>query len=366
MSHTIQSSADEGQSCFEPMPVYQLHPLEDPRWAQFIEKHPDSSVFHTVGWLKALYDTYDYEPIVYTTSPPESELTNGIVLCKVRSWLTGSRAISLPFSDHCQPLLDNSDVLSVLIDHIKESAGREHWKYFELRPLLAKKLDEAQEYVVKSEEFSFHKIDLRSELDELFNNFHKSSIRQSIRRAEREGLTCEEGRSEALLTKFYRLQLLTRRRHQIPPQPLRWFWNLADCFGEDLAIRVASKGGQPIASIITLTYKKSLVYKYGCSDEKFHNLGGMPLLFWRAIQDGKRLGATEFDLGRSDLDNPGLATFKEHLGAARSDLLYFRVGQRLSSPPNPDWKMRIARATFAHLPDPLMRVAGNLLYRHVG
>ena len=73
-----------------------------------VERHPKASVFHTPAWLQALRWTYGDEPVVFTTSPPTAELTNGVVFCRVKSWLTGRRLISLPFSDHCEPLCDSS------------------------------------------------------------------------------------------------------------------------------------------------------------------------------------------------------------------------------------------------------------------
>src|SRR4029077_19220650 len=185
-------------------------------------------------------------------------------------------------------------------------------------------------------------------------------------RAERENLDYEAGRSESLLAKFYHLLLLTRRRHQLPPQPLAWFRNLAHCLGDRLAIRLVSKDGQPIASILTMTFKNSLVYKYGCSDARCHNLGGMPLLFWKTIQKGKVLGAHEFDLGRSEVDNPGLVNFKEHLGAAGSQLLYLRIERHLSRPTVTDWKVRFLRKAFSQMPNPLLKLAGSLFYRYIG
>src|SRR2546430_5296635 len=97
-------------SLHDALPIlYSLDPLEDPRWAEFVQRHPRASVFHTPGWLEALRRTYGYEPVVYTTSLPRAELTNGLVFCRVRSWLTGRRLVSLPFSDHCEPLVHNSE-----------------------------------------------------------------------------------------------------------------------------------------------------------------------------------------------------------------------------------------------------------------
>jgi lipid II:glycine glycyltransferase (peptidoglycan interpeptide bridge formation enzyme) len=191
-------------------------------------------------------------------------------------------------------------------------------------------------------------------------------VQRKIHRAEQENLAYEEGRSKALLAKFYHLVLLTRRRHQVPPQPLTWFRNLLDCLGERARIHLASKDGQPIAGILTLFYKQTLVYKYGGSDGRFHSLGGMPLLFWKAIQEGKRLGAREFDLGRSETSDPGQAAFKSRLGATGSMLTYFR-----DPPPAPashafEWEKKIAKNAFGWLPDTLLITAGRLLYRHVG
>ena len=94
------------------MGVYEIDPLCDPRWPEFLQNNPRASVFHTPGWLRALKRTYGYEPVVYTTTPATVELTNGWVFCRVFSWLTGRRLVSLPFSDHCEPLVDKPEHLA--------------------------------------------------------------------------------------------------------------------------------------------------------------------------------------------------------------------------------------------------------------
>jgi len=346
--------------------VYELNPLTDARWARFLAGHPGASVFHTPEWLEALKRTYGYEPVAYTTSPPGEELSDGLVFCRIESWLTGCRLVSLPFTDHCQPLADRPENLQALLAALREEQGRAKWKYVELRPLTSNAHLEEPASFGKSAEFYFHTLDLRPHLDSLYRNFHDTSIRQRIRRAEREQLVYEEGRSEPILTKFYHLLLLTRRRHQLPPQPLSWFRNLIDCLNDKARIHVVSKDGHPIASILTLFFKDTLVYKYGCSDGRFHNLGGMSLLLWKAIQEGKELGAQEFDLGRSETDNPGLVAFKGHLGAACRTLNYYRYPPRMSANSASGWKMRIVRNAVGWLPDSLLTAAGRLLYKHVG
>ena len=211
-----------------------------------------------------------------------------------------------------------------------------------------------------------HRLDLRAEATEIFRRFHPSSTQRAIRRAEREGLTYEAGTSDRLLASFYGLLRMTRRRHGLPPQPLAWFRNLVACLGDRVAIHVASKDGQPIASILTLSFKKTMFYKYGGSDASHHRLGGMPFLFWRVIQDAQARGFVELDLGRSDLDQPGLIAFKDHLGATRSTLTYYRYPRDSVDAARSGWMSRAARGVFAHLPDAALDLAGRLLYKHLG
>jgi CelD/BcsL family acetyltransferase involved in cellulose biosynthesis len=346
------------------MGIYKLNPLQDPRWQSFVDRHPRGSVFHTTQWLEALRRTYGYEPVAYTTTPPARELSNGVVFCLIRSWLSGSRLVSLPFSDHCEPLASSGE-LAELIDWLSASRHGKHWKYIELRPLSSNGAARTAD-LTKSESFSLQVLDLRPSIDTLFRNFHKSCVQRKIQRAERENLTYEEGRSDALLKKFYDLLLLTRRRHGLPPQPLAWFRNAVACLGDRVLIRIASKDGRPVASIITMQYKDVLVYKYGCSDSRFNNLGGNSLLFWRAIQDAKRDGVLKYDLGRSELDNSGLITFKENWGAVSEPLEYYRLPARQALHLNSGWRTRVAKSVFSIMPDPLLAATGRLLYRHIG
>ena len=116
------------------MSVYTVDPLRDPRWPGLIRSHPRASVFHTSGWLEALQRTYGYEPVAFTTSPPRSELKNGVVFCYVRSAITGARLVSLPFSDHCDPLVDGPQELATLCDPLLEQRRARGWSYIELRP----------------------------------------------------------------------------------------------------------------------------------------------------------------------------------------------------------------------------------------
>ncbi|MBV8866672.1 MAG: GNAT family N-acetyltransferase, partial [Acidobacteriaceae bacterium] len=170
---------------------------------------------------------------------------------------------------------------------------------------------------------------------------------------------------EDILSKFYKLLVMTRRRQSLPPQPLSWFRNLSRTFGNKLQVRLASYRGRPVASILTLKHGSTITYKYGASNVRFSNLGGTAFLFWRTIEEAKQEGITQFDLGRSGVDNEGLIRFKEHWGAQRSVLEYWRFPERPRSPAK-EWSKKLTGQLAAIAPEWCLIAAGNLLYRHIG
>lgn len=349
------------------MKVVSFDPVTDARWDGFVHAHPESSVFHTREWIQAIADTYGYQPIAYTTSEGTT-LDNAVVFCRVESWITGKRLVSLPFSDHCQPLA-SGEVLTSILAHVRKDAAKQSGKYIELRPVHTPDMTGHDGRLAESATYLHHNIDLQGTPKELYGRLHDSCIRRKIKRAEREELVYESGRSEELLQQFFQLHLLTRRRHKLPPHPIAWFRNVLESMGDMAAIHVASKDGVPAATMMTLAYKTTLVYKYGCSDGKFNNLGGTPFLFWKIIQEAKSRGMQTIDLGRSDHKDEGLIAFKGHLGAQVTELKYFRDSpkvRRKAKEESSHWLSGFAREALSRMPDSVLSGVGRLMYPHVG
>jgi hypothetical protein len=361
------SQIAHGTGTIQGLSCYQLDPLQDPRWSQLVEKHPRASVFHSVAWLRALRCTYGYEPVVLTTCAPSGDLKNGLVFCRINSWLTGRRLVSLPFSDHCEPLFDSANELNIVIQNLKSVMEQGEWKYLQLRPVNAiLGLREGETRWQPVQEFYFHSLDLRPDLNQIFDALDKDSVQRRIQRAERGGLVEKCGRSEILLKDFYRLFLITRRRQRVPPTPHKWFHNLIRDLDKALEIRAAYKDGVPIAAILTLQFRDILYYKYGCSDEKFNNYGATPWLFWRAIACAKIEGFTEFDLGRTEQNNPGLLAFKNRWVPNPRRLIYWQYPSAAHSKLPENWKGKVVKSAFSLLPGNLQIVIGKWLYPHVG
>jgi len=349
------------------MELYQIDPIGDPRWSEFLARHPRASVFHTPGWLEALRRTYGYESIGYTSSPSGERICNGLVFCRINSWLTGRRMVSLPFSDHCEPLCNVAEELEFFVQNLQAKVKRRECDYLEVRPINGSFLRREELSGFRpAGRYRLHRIDLRPDLDQIRRGFDKDSVVRRIRRAERAGLIEKCGNSENLLKDFYRLLVLTRARHDLPPQPYGWFQKLIDCLGDALQIRLAYQHKTPVAAILTLRFREIVVFKYGCSDARYKNLGAMPLLLWRAIERAKSTGAQEFSLGRSDEDNRGLITFKDHWTRDSTSLIYWRYPEPASSQSRQRWGIGMSKQVFAMMPKRVLALTGRLIYRHIG
>jgi CelD/BcsL family acetyltransferase involved in cellulose biosynthesis len=346
------------------MSIYSIDPLVDRRWDDLVARHPDASVFHHRGWMEALHLAYGYKPLVLTSSPLGEPLRDGIALCCVSSWMTGTRLVSLPFADHCQPLLEEGTDLHSFTSWLGEECDRRRWKYVEFRPLRA--ISTGGLGVEPCASFWFHQVDLAAGLDQLFAQLHKNSFRRNIGRAERERLAYEAGRSPQLLDEFYRLMVATRRRHQLLPQPRAWFRHLVEYMGDKVQIRVVRKHGTAIAAMLSLDQGKSVVFKYGCSDARFHRMGAVPFLFWKLIEESKAAGAANIDLGRSDLNHKGLILFKDRLGARKTFLTYYRHTNIASRNSSTALALLGNWDSIFTMPDVVLSTAGRVVYRHLG
>lgn len=348
----------------ETVKAHVISPLSDARWDDLVAGHPRASVFHQRGWLEALARTYGYKPLVFTTASAGEPLSDGIVLCRVSSWITGTRLVSLPFADHCEPLLSSTSDSAELMNHLRQECDRQRWRYVELRP--SSDTLEAGNSLRQSASFWIHELDTRPNLDKLYEGLHKNSFQRKIHRAKKEHISYEAGNSRTLLNEFYFLVLLTRRRHRLLPQPRIWFKNLLECLGDKIEIGVARKDGVAIAAMLTLRHRSSIMYKYGCSDKRFHNLGAMPFLFWKLIERAKAARVEKIDLGRTDMDNEGLIRFKDRLGTTRKLVRYYRYSGVKQQEAMIGWSSRALRGLYSILPDTLLETAGGVLYRHIG
>jgi CelD/BcsL family acetyltransferase involved in cellulose biosynthesis len=335
----------------------QLDPVENPRWATFVESAAQASVFHHPRWLALLREQYGYRMTACCVSDRDGRVRAGLPLALVSSALTGRRLVALPFSDVCPPLsADGAEHgLAAALENLRASLGiklRVHGPLAGVgRPGPA---------------YHYHLVALEPDVEAVQRRFARRQALQGVRRAQREGVVIEHRTDREALNAFYRLHLATRRRQGIPTQPRRFILNFAELFDRELGfVSLASVGGKPISAAVFLVFNGVLTYKYGASDARFLNRRPNNLLFMDAIRWGCERGLHTFDLGRTDVGHESLRAFKLMWGAEERLLQYTELGGqdavRRSAQPPEAMRLLIRRA-----PPILSRGVGELLYRHVG
>jgi len=337
-----------------------VDPLATPDWDDRISAHRAGTIFHTVGWSRVLASTYGFRPQFLVREAADSS-ESILPLLEVRDFLTGHRAVSLPFTDSVEPLVPDPSTARELFEKIRQEAGARRWKYVELRgwPAFPDGTPESLSYYG-------HKLELNRSQEELFRAFSEGAQR-GVRKAQKSDVTIEIAQSEAAIRDYYRLHCLTRQRQGSPPQPLRFFLNIQRHLlaqGKGCVV-IARHQERTVAGAVFLNHSDHAVYKFGASDESFQRLRANNLVMWSAIQHFSARGFRLIDFGRTSLAHSGLRRFKLGWGTQEETIRYVRFSPERGYLQTPDqtsgWQTRV----FQLLPRPVSRLAGVLLYRHI-
>ena len=299
-----------------------VDPRTCPDWDAFVDSHPDGNVFHTSGWARVLLGTYKYRPLYHVRRDDSGAIRSAVALMQVDGRLTTRRLVGLPFSDVCPPLLESTGEDAELLSVVSGAAVAAGASHVELRGPGAVPLDSAG--FGAGQAFYQHIIPITASAEETAKGFH-SSARRAIRKAEREGLSVREANSLDDMREFYRLTVLTRKKHGLLPQPWRFFASVHRHMIEAGAghLLLADFEGRPIAGDLLLRFRDQMVYKFNASDPRFLNLRPNNILLWQAIRLSASLGCRSLDLGRCDTDNEGLRRFKLLWGSDEKTLRYY-------------------------------------------
>jgi lipid II:glycine glycyltransferase (peptidoglycan interpeptide bridge formation enzyme) len=341
--------------------VSMVDPLTYSGWDQLLTSRPEASFFHGSAWARVLHSTYGHRPF-YFGILENGRLVSLLPFMEVSSWLSGRRAVSLPFTDFCVPIEAPGQGSARLYEHAIEEGCKRRWRWLECRAS-----NSAFGGATPSLAFLGHIVDLKGGQEQMFQNL-ESAVRRGIRKAEKAGLRIEFSRSAEAMQTFFTLHCGTRRRHGVPPQPLRFFQNIVRyVLGEDRGfVATAYLDNRPVASAVFFHQQKDSIYKFGASDYAFQHLRPNNLVMWEAIKRLAEAGCTHLHLGRTSMGNEGLRRFKLGFGAREEQINYFKYDFRTCSVvAEKDKAEGWFNPFFRHLPLCLSRLAGRVLYPHL-
>ena len=350
----------QGQGSGSPAAVGVVEP-EDPGWSRFLAERPEATCFHQPSWLATLTGTYGLRTFVAVQRDDAGEIVAGLPLAEVRRPLGARRWSSLPFSDECGPLVARGGSVATLGQHVDALRRAHDVADLEVRTRLDLPGVCIHEVAVT------HALPLRARGDggtPLAGA--RASVRRHVATSRRQGVQVHvaEGVGDVVGT-YYRLHVQTRRRQGVPAQPRSYFrllWERMLEPGHGFVL-IARRGGSAVAGAVYLLGGRTVTYKYGASDARSWSLRPNHAVMAEAIRWATEHGYRTFDFGRTDLDNPGLAQFKQSWGAEARPLRYTSFsGSPRYGPGHPAQAM--VAPLIRRAPTMVCRGLGELLYRY--
>jgi hypothetical protein len=344
-----------------------IDPTTDSRWDEFVTRQQQGTIFHTSAWARVILETYGYLPRYYVLENEAGQFRAAVPFYLIRSRLTGERLVCLPFSDYCYPLGEDGNDIALLIKLAKKEVEAGMASYLEVRGW-QNGITPAELDLVTCDYHLLYLLDLEPGIDTLKERFHHS-VRRGIQQAEKRGVTVRVTRDEADLGHFYDLNVATRKKLGVLPQPFSLFKSLhRHVISQDLGfIILAEWEGKVIAGVLFLTYQDTIYYKFNASDENHLQKRPNHLAIWEALRYACADGYKHCDFGRCSPEEEGLRIFKSRWGAEEvsSPYYYYPKVKGFTTIPESSLRYR-AMKLFSHVaPQFVFRATGSILYKHI-
>src|ERR1700719_1607491 len=300
------------------MNIVRVDPRTDPVWQLLVDRTP-SSVFHSPAWIQVLTDTYGWEAYAYVVLDGHGVPQAGIPFCRIADMM-GERILALPFSDYCDPLVNDQQCWHFLIDCLLSERCP-----INLR-CLHNSFPLADERFAVVKQAKWHGLDLTPDLDDLWRGMEDSTHR-AIRKSQREGLVVRVANSENELRAFFEMHLKVRKyKYGLLAQPYGCFQNIWRHFMQTQHgfLLLALRDDKIVAGDLFLVWKDALYYKFNASLPGDLSHRPNDLLIWEGIQHGKNRGLKLLDFGLSDIDQEGLVRYKRKFGTEEKTISFLR------------------------------------------
>jgi lipid II:glycine glycyltransferase (peptidoglycan interpeptide bridge formation enzyme) len=282
---------------------------------------------------------------------------------EVKSLLTGTRGVALPFTDYCEPILPDKNMFPEVMDQIVYFGRKAGWDSIEIRSR-----DELSSAIQSYSSYYVFTVALSSDSNQIYSSF-RDSTRRNIKKAVREGVTVALRSSAESVEEFYRLNCETRREHGLPPQPYFFFKNLFNhIISQNLGlVALATYNGRNIAGAVYLHSREDTIYKYGASLKSYRHLRPNNLIMWEAIKWYSQSGHRKLSFGRTEPRNTGLRQYISGWGVEEQIIKYIKYDIKNRTFLHDSYQVPEHHSKiFRNMPLSLLKAVGYLSYRHMG
>lgn len=315
-----------------------------------ISEHPDATPFHRLEWLEAVAKGCRQRTHVLLAE-------NGLLpFTEIRSRFFGRALVSSGFAVGGGMLSHDQATTEALAGAAWSLAGRLGCSSVELRggPVpLGWARDDASRVTFARELAADDEAELLAV---------PRKQRAEIRRALGNGLTVDFGDRAA----HYAVYAESVRNLGTPVFPRALFDAVLDAFGADAGILTVRRDGQPLASVLSLYHRGSVMPYWGGGTAGARTWRANDMMYVALMRHARERGCTRFDFGRSKAGT-GAAAFKRNWGFAPQPLVYSSKSSGPARTVNPQ-DPRYSRAVrlWSRLPLAVANRLGPLISRGLG
>jgi hypothetical protein len=339
--------------------VVACDPRSDARWNDLAVA--SGSLFTSPPWIRAVCDTYGFVPHARMTVDPAGVAQDGFAWVAIDD-IRGERLVSLPFSDRAEPILSDPAVWpSLAHDALDGPAG------LNIRCLEGSVPSDPR--LQRVGEAAWHATGLDAPAMELFQSLN-ASTRRDVAAARGLGIRVDDSVDIDALRAYHAIHLtLRKRKYRLLAQPVEFFERIWDEFsGDDSIVTLLAYAGEElVGGAVLLAWGDTLYCKFAASLAGALTLRPNYAVFWHAIQWAVERGFRLLDWGLTDLDQPGLLSYKRKWACRESRIVTYRspTSARLElAETGPLLEGLTSLFTDDTVPDAATARAGSLLYRY--
>jgi FemAB-related protein (PEP-CTERM system-associated) len=329
------------------------------RWEAFVERCPEATFFHRIGWRQILERCFGHRTH-YLVAERGADIVGILPLAEVRSLLFGHSLVSLPFCAHAGVAAVDESATARLHYAAQKRAERLGVDHLELRHRALRLPGWARQDLYAS----FRKtLDPKADANLLaIPRKQRAMVRKGIKN----GLVSDidEG-----VERFFPLYADNVHRHGTPPLSRHYFQALLDTFGPSAEVLTVSDArGEAVSSVLSFYFRDEVLPYYAGDALAARELAANDFKYWELMRRACERGVRSFDFGRSK-QGTGPYDFKKNWGFEPKPMayeywLYRRSVIPQNNPLNPKYRAFIA--LWRHLPIPVANALGPHLVKSLG
>ena len=289
-------------------------PAECARIDAYVREHPGSELFHRPQWSQAVEQGCGQTSHYLIAERPGGALSGGLPLTDVRSPLFGRALVSAGFGTGGGVLADDDRAAEALLGAAEALADRLGCATLELRggPIPGG-------YRLCDDVYAGFAMDLPEGEEAILKAIKRRH--RGVKRGRALGLEARFGRGARDRSDFFRVYGESMRNLGSPVFPPRLFEAVLERFGEDADILTVHHGASPVAGLLNLYFKGTVLPYWGGGTASARDCFANEFMYFEAMCHASRRGCTRFDFGRSKIGS-GNHAFKANWGIEPEPLRY--------------------------------------------